>query len=159
MYANTIWELAHEDGSSIFIQQADKTPFKTLGTITFGPFLFPSEDMIEFLKDAGGPRSLLESIPGRTYKSQPISLGWVLEHSLTQFDPVQSDAVVVGDFLLPLSHKGAILADSFAWQHDKRRDAPWQQLAGRYGEDTLRIISANIVRGLCDFARTPGPLQ
>lgn len=139
MMKNQVWELAYEDGSSIFVQQKiGKGRKKT--QVVFGPFLSLDE------KTYTNP-DLFDSDFFRPLKNQPvriqvINLNWVKSHICAGFPPFNSDCLVLGDTLIPLSQTGAVMVDS------KDPSQNWTPLAQHWGNTALRIMSASLIRNL-----------
>ena len=136
-FDGSVWELAHPDGSSIFVRHTEESEEH----IVFGPFLFTTLEELEASEGSLGPHDLLTALSGKNILAQQISKVWVVEHAMLAFDPIMSDCVVVGEQLIPLSEKGARYTDNL----DQNSDRPWQSLLETYGEEGSRVMVAQMV--------------
>jgi len=141
----SVWELAHEDGASIFVQHKGEGECRDK-LLILGPFLFTTLEELEESEGTLGPYDLLSALDGKDILAQQISKTWVVEHALAQFDPIMSDVVIIGELLIPLTLKGATFADEI----DGPEDHPWQGLVNTYGEDIHRLVIANLVSQMFD---------
>lgn len=161
MSVTALWELAHPDGSSIFVRHA-LTEDMNSATI-FGPFLFLSQEDMQKAHKTQGPMNLLRAMGNTPVRGQQISLPWVIEHTSNGFINVtrHSDCIVVGSegMLIPLTRHGAILADTRLNGDQQRPPAnwitPWTQAAEHWGPNAFRLIIAAFIRALVE----PGPLN
>lgn len=155
--SDSVWELAHRDGTSIFIRHTANGP-ETVDMnantspeeegVTFGPFLFSDYEQIKSLQGTmGGPHNLLATIPVKTFRAQQVSLDWIVDHAEVQFGPVQSDCIVLGDMLLPLSEAGAVVADD---AQKGTVGTSWVEIVQEYDADTLRGFVLDILSCICD---------
>ena len=149
----SIWELAHLDGSSIFVRHAITD---TDVTYVFGPFLFLTKDEIEQCDGTDGPHNLLRAMEGSKVRAQQVSLKWVVENARKAFKPVDTDCIVLGDLLIPFSESGAVLADTSINQEKKADskdwESPWMALCDQWGVLGLRVMNANLIEQMA----TPG---
>jgi hypothetical protein len=149
-----VWELAHPDGSSIFVRhsfglevQRENPP-----QMLFGPFLFLSEEAIMAQQGTNGPHNLLRPLGPRQMRSQKVSLDWVKGQLQTCFAPANPDCIVLEDLLIPMSINGAILAD-VGLNRDNPKDEwinPWTTMSEHWGGDAMRIINAELVVKMLD---------
>ena len=147
-----VWELAHPDGSSIFIKHSITG---SEVAYIFGPFLFTTQKELIRQEGTTGPRNLLRALVDGTI-GQQVSLEWVLEHARTGFDPLGTDCIVLGDMLIPCSKNGAVLADA-SLNHDLNSPdedwiTPWTNMVDHWGVPAMRIINANLINQMV----TPG---
>lgn len=141
-----VWELAHSDGSSIFINYTVK---ESGVKYTFGPFLFFTEEQVVEQQGTLGPRNLLKSMVGHQIVAQKVALHWVLKHARTGFEPLGTDCIIIGDMLVPCSTVGAQLADASV-NEDKglsgeERESPWTSLCESFGVGTMRQVNSQMI--------------
>jgi len=137
-----VWELSHEDGSSLFIQYEDP---ETEETLVFGPFLFKSPEELEALKKAKNlDNELLSALEGGNFLGQRISQSWVVDQTVIQFDPVHTDVLCVGELFIPLSKRGAAFLSANESSHF------WSRSIKAIGEDSHRIVVASLMAQMFD---------
>jgi len=149
-----LWELAHPDGSSIFVRHA-LTEDMEVATI-FGPFLFLSQEDMQKVNKTSGPMNLLRAMGNIPLRGQQISLPWVVEHTTNGFASITkwSDCIVLGSegMLVPLTRNGAILADTRLNGEQQRPPAewitPWTNMAEHWGPAAFRLLIAAFIQAL-----------
>lgn len=147
MSTSVLWELAHPDGSSIFVRQ----PLDTEGnrSLIFGPFLFLDADSLRATEGTLGPMGLLKALKSKRTQAQQVNLNWVLKQTRSGFKKTKPDCIVLGDILLPLSENGATFAD--AQVNTELQNAPvdwifpWTDLAEGFGTFALRLYTARFI--------------
>jgi len=153
----SIWELAHPDGSSIFVQHATKGgDGENDAKFTFGPFFFLSFDDLQRHQGTDGPHHLMRVLSTTEMIAQQVSLDWVIEHASNAFEPLGTDCIVVGEMLVPFSEAGAILADTSinntrgADTDDEGYDwiTPWTDMCEEWGVRAMRLMNADIIAKL-----------
>ena len=106
----SIWELAHPDGTSIFVRHSlDAAGIKS---VVFGPFVFITAETLQQYQGTHGPMNLLRALEGKDIRAQQISLDWVTNSARTGFGDIQPDIIVIGELLIPLTTNGSNFADT-----------------------------------------------
>lgn len=153
--ANSVWELAHGDGTSIFVRHTANGPETVPANgdedveegVTFGPFLYADYSKLAQLQGSvGGPLNLLATVGRKTFRAQQISVDWVIDLAEVKFGAVQTDCVVLDEVLFPLTLKGARVADDY----DKNRTTSWTELGEELGEDMLHSLVIDMMNDLLD---------
>ncbi len=149
-----LWELAHPDGSSIFVRHASSEDMET-ATI-FGPFLFLTQEDMQKAHKTSGPMNLLRAMGNIPVRGQQISLPWIVEHTSNGFANVtrHSDCIVIGSegMLVPLTRNGAVFADTRlnGEQRPNPATTPWTDAAEHWGPNAFRLIIAAFIQALAE---------
>lgn len=148
----TIWELAHPDGSSVFVQHTLKDG--SSATFTFGPFFFFSLEDLQRSRESNGPHNLMRALADAELAAQEVPLDWVVENASRAFHPIRTDCIVVGGVLIPFSLSGAALADAAlslgAEEEPVDKPAPWTGMCSHWGVEAMRFINAGLIAQLGD---------
>lgn len=148
--APPIWEMAHMNGSSIFIRHETANAAGTKIDCVFGPFLFGSAAEAQTYDTTHGPYHLLRPMSGQQVRLQQVRAEWAVDAVAGgSFGTIVTpDCVVIGDLLLPLTHKGATIADQSLVAQGG--EATWEYLARILGPVGLRFLSAQFIRQMAN---------
>lgn len=147
MSTPVLWELAHPDGSSIFVRQPLDTEGKR--ALIFGPFLFLDAESLRTTEGTQGPMGLLQSLTSKRTQAQQVNLNWVLKQTRNGFKKTKPDCIVLGDILLPISENGATFADAHINTELQNSPIdwifPWTDVAEGFGPFALRLYTARFI--------------
>lgn len=151
-----MWELAHPDGSSIFVRHTLDPKRKK--AIVFGPFLFFNTESLQACEGTHGPLNLLRSLNGHDIRAQQVGLSWVIEHTRKGFVPANTDCLVLGDMLIPLTHEGALVADTrinsqAEIEDDEEKMTPWTSRSELWGKVAMRVFNASLIEQMVNPGR------
>jgi len=140
---NALWELSFLNGNSIFVDHSYED--ENIPKMRYGPFLFVNQDDLMRFQNTHGPHNLLRPMASEKIRAQKVSTQWVREHMLTAFEPYNTDCIVLGEMLIPMTERGAKLIDARLELEEGMDTRTWQTLCEMWGEPAMRTMNVGLV--------------